>query len=212
MLEWRQGDQGPLFSEMNKNKENTENNSSGTSLKIWLFDTLKSGLVGILVALFLVTFVVANSIVPTGSMEHTIEAGSRIMGLRIAYNFIEPERGDIVIFKSPNDKSVMYVKRLIGLPGDIIKFNFNKEKASYDVYINGEKLEESYLADEGIYECGEYDTYIVPENSYFFLGDNRNRSNDARFWNEHFIEKEDLVAKVYFQYWKGFKWLDSYPY
>ena len=76
------------------------------------------------------------------------------------------------------------------------------------VYINGEKLEEPYL-NEPMIVIGDMH-FEVPEDSYFFMGDNRNNSNDARFWKTTYVKKEKLVAKVLFQYWKGFKWLDTY--
>ena len=74
--------------------------------------------VAIALALLLKNYLIINATVPTGSMEHTIEPGDDLFGLRIAYNFTEPKRGDIIIFKFPDDESEKYVKRIIGLPGD----------------------------------------------------------------------------------------------
>ncbi len=152
----------------------------------------------ILVALILWRFILLNATIPTGSMENTIETGSRVMGLRCAYWFSEPERGDIIVFYAPDEEDVLFVKRLIGLPGDTVKIQDGK------TFINGEPLDEPYLAEEII---GKFGPYEVPEDSYFMMGDNRNHSADARFWTNRFITKDDIVGKAYFTYWPGIHWI-----
>ena len=86
-----------------------------------MFSWVKVIVSAIIIALLVDFFIIANAVVPTGSMETTIPAGSRIMGLRLYYDFKEPERGDIVIFKYPDDESVDYLKRIIGLPGETVE-------------------------------------------------------------------------------------------
>lgn len=158
-----------------------------------------------LVVWLLTTFIIANSYIPSGSMESTIMTGSRVMGNRLAYKFgTEPQRGEIIIFRYPDNPKVYFVKRLIGLPGDTVEIKKNASDPGYgSVYINGELLEESYLNEK--MEVPEEMSFEVPEDSYFFLGDNRNYSNDARYWEHTYVKKDALVAKVIFQYWKGFK-------
>ena len=90
------------------------------SIKAEVFSWVKVIVSAIIIALLVDFFIIANAVVPTGSMETTIPAGSRIMGLRLYYDFKEPERGDIVIFKYPDDESVDYLKRIIGLPGETV--------------------------------------------------------------------------------------------
>lgn len=75
-------------------------------------------------------YVIINATVPTGSMEHTIEPGDDLFGLRLAYQFSEPKRGDIVIFRFPDDETQKYVKRVIGLPGEKVTIEDAK------IYIN----------------------------------------------------------------------------
>lgn len=147
------------------------------------------------IAFVLTTFVIANSEVPTGSMENTIMAHSRVIGSRLHYKFADPERGDVAIFvfgwqcprctaigegEDPavcpacgyelgkRAKTVYYVKRVIGLPGDVIDIIDDK------VYLNGSEtpLEEPYLAEE--MNQGETMHFEVPEDCYFMMGDNRN--------------------------------------
>ena len=127
----------------------------------------------VIIALVLNNFIIANSRVPSGSMENTIMTKSRVIGSRLSYLTDDPERGDIVIFHYPDDESVYYVKRVIGLPGETVEIVDGK------VYINGSDtpLEEPYLPEP---MEGSYGPYTVPEGSYFMLGDNRNNSRDAK--------------------------------
>lgn len=190
-------------------KNRPKEDSQKVSLKNVLKEWIEGGLYGLIVALILTNFVIANTVVPSGSMENTIAVGSRLIGSRLDYKFSQPQRGDIIIFRYPDDKNIYFVKRLIGLPGDRIEF-IPDDKGTFDIFINGELYEENYLAGGNkATTFGRSPIYEVPENSYFFLGDNRNYSNDARFWNTQFVSKEDLIAKVYFKYWKGIEWLDS---
>lgn len=168
-------------------------------------DMVKLFLPAVIIAWFITTYLIANAVVPSGSMETTIMTNSRLIGNRLAYRFgAKPERGDVVIFKYPDDESLYFVKRLIGLPGDTVEIVPNDSDDGYGyVKINGERINEPYL--NGLMEVSEYSKYEVPEESYFFLGDNRNHSNDARYWDTAYVKEEKLVAKVLFQYWKGFK-------
>lgn len=156
--------------------------------------------VAAVIAYVLTTYIIANSTIPTGSMQNTIMANSRVLGSRLTYKFSEPERGDIAIFLYPDDKekgiTTYYVKRIIGLPGETVDIVDGK------IYINGSDtpLDEPYLHEEmNMYEKNHLH-YNVPEGHYFMLGDNRNNSLDARFWKNKYVPEEDLVAKVYLEY------------
>lgn len=148
----------------------------------------------VVIALFLNNVIIANSRVPTGSMENTIMSHSRVIGSRLAYINSEPERGDVVIFKFPDNREVYYVKRVIGLPGETVNVVDGK------VYINDSQtpLDEPYLPEP---IEGSYGPYTVPEGCYFMMGDNRNNSLDARFWKNQFVPKKDIMAKVLFCYY-----------
>lgn len=153
-----------------------------------------------MIAYVLTTYIIANSTVPTGSMENTIMSHSRVLGSRLTYKFSEPERGDIAIFRYPDDKeegiTTYYVKRIIGLPGETVDIVDGK------IYINGSDtpLDEPYLHEEMDMYGKDHLHYNVPEGHYFMLGDNRNNSNDARFWKNKYVPEEDLIAKVYLEY------------
>ena len=142
--------------------------------------------------------------VPSESMEPTLMVHDWLIGDRHAYGINldlfgheiskkvkDPERFDIVIFKYPDDESQLFIKRVIGLPGETVSFVGGK------VYINGEPLDESaYLDDTVETDCGEEDkTFTVPEGSYFMLGDNREISLDARYWKHTYITTDDMKSK-----------------
>lgn len=150
----------------------------------------------VVISFLINTFVIVNATVPTSSMESTIMAGDRVIGSRLYYLRHEPERGDIIVFDYPDDPNILYIKRVIGVPGDHIEINGGK------VYINGEVLEEPYL---NVTTEGEWGPYDVPADSYFMLGDNRNDSADSRYWHNTFLTKEGIVGKAIFKYWKGFE-------
>jgi signal peptidase I len=150
----------------------------------------------VLIALLLKNFVIINATVPTGSMENTIMPGDDLLGLRVAYLFSEPERGDIVIFKYPDDESQKFIKRIIGLPGDEVVIEDGK------IYINGseEPLDEPYLKEEWVRNTGPFD-FEVPEGCYLVMGDNRNDSWDARYWENTYVTEDELIGKALFVYY-----------
>ena len=154
----------------------------------------------VIIALVLNNFIIANSRVPTGSMENTIMSKSRVIGSRLAYLTSDPERGDVVIFHFPDDPTgkTYYVKRIIGLPGETVDIVDGK------VYIDGSDtpLDEPYLAEP---MEGSWGPYEVPEGSYFMMGDNRNNSLDARYWENQYVKKDKIIAKVLFCYFPKFK-------
>lgn len=155
----------------------------------------------LLVALLLNSFIIVNAEVTSGSMEGTIMTGDRVIGMRVDYWFGSPQRGDIVFFKNPDNEKEIYVKRVIGLPGETV------EIISGVTYINGEALEEKYLAEapRELY----FGPYRVPEGCYFMMGDNRNNSLDSRYWNHTYVEEGKILGKAYWIYYPRFESVKS---
>lgn len=149
----------------------------------------------VLLAVFLIkNYVLINAVIPSGSMENTIMTGDRVFGSRLSYRFGEPERGDIVIFKFPDNEEELYIKRVIGLPGDKVDIRDGL------VYLNDsqEPLEEPYLRET---PTGDFGPYEVPEGCYFMLGDNRNWSKDSRLWEHTYVTRDEILAKAVFRYY-----------
>ena len=136
-------------------------------------------------ALFQSFFFMAS--VPTGSMENTIPVGAQVVTARI-FNKDNVERGDIIVFES-EELDVILIKRCLGLPGDKIVFD-----GSGRVFINDEVYRESYVSSRSDFE-GEF---VVPEDCYFFVGDNRAGSFDARYWETTYIHKDFVKGKGVF--------------
>ncbi len=140
------------------------------------------------------TFLIVNAQIPSESMENTIMTGDRVIGNRLAYKTGIPQRYDIIIFKYPDDESVLYIKRIIGLPGDTVTILGGK------VYINGstEPLDDSFTPETPL---GDFGPYTVPGNSYFVMGDNRNYSFDSRYWENTFVREDQILGKAAFCYY-----------
>ncbi len=176
--------------------EDEPKKSARSSILSEILSYIKIFAAAIIIAFITTHFIIINAQVPTGSMKNTIMEGDRLIGFRLSYIFSEPERGDIVIFKYPDDETQTYVKRVIGTPGDIIQIISGK------VYVNGEELEEDYLR-EPMAITTKQETYVVPEGHYFMMGDNRNNSLDSRYWTNTYVAKEKILAKVLFRYYDG---------
>lgn len=178
-----------VFEEYDKNeKQNT--------FVLELLSYVKIIVAAILIAFIFTQYVIVNAQVPTGSMKNTIMEGDRLIGFRLSYIFSKPQRGDIVIFKFPDDETENYVKRIIGIPGDVIQIKEGH------VYVNGELSTEDYIREEMI-DNGLEQIFVVPEDSYFMLGDNRNGSSDSRFWKNTYVKRNKILAKVIFRYFDG---------
>lgn len=158
-----------------------------------LLDWGKIIIIAVVIALVCNYFIIINAYVPTGSMNDTIATKSRMIGFRLSYLFEDPERGDIIIFKYPDDESRIFTKRIIGLPGEIV------EIIDGVVYIDGVQLEETYLKETPA--ANDFGPYNVPEDSYFCLGDNRNMSNDARYWTNKYVSRDKILGKAIFSYY-----------
>ena len=163
------------------------------------------------IALFVTTYVVHPMTVPTPSMEPTILVGDRLLIDKFTFRNAfaaglpltpasEIQRGDIVVFKFPEDPKTLYVKRAIGLPGQTL------EIIDRQVHIDGEPIEEPYKAhkNEGHYLSfrNQFDNVgplTVPPDSYFMMGDNRDDSQDSRYWG--FLHRDYIIGRPLVVFW-----------
>jgi signal peptidase I len=158
-----------------------------------------------IIALFATTFAVQAFKIPTGSMESNLLIGDHLLVNKFVYGlhgaflaqllpYKDLKRKDVIVFKYPLNPDVAYVKRLIGLPGEEI------EVVGRTVYVNGKPLEENYtqfLDNGSLYE--HYGPYRIPEGQYFAMGDNRDNSQDSRFWGT--VPRDHIIGKALAIYW-----------
>lgn len=128
------------------------------------------------------------------SMEPNLHSGEFVIVNKLAYKFGSPQIGDVIVFHFPRDTKQEYIKRVIGLPGDKVVIS-NKQ-----VMVNGQVLDEPYIAAQPIYQGN----WIVPEDSHFVLGDNRNNSSDSHNWG--MVPLSNVVGKAFFIYWPPTEW------
>lgn len=143
-----------------------------------------------ILALFIRGFIAEARYIPAESMLPTLEIGDRLAIDKLTYRFTQPKRGDIIVFSPTETLSKQgyheaFIKRIIGLPGDKILVKDRK------VYINGQPLREDYIQ---YFPNYEYGTVVVPGNSYFVLGDNRNNSYDSHYWG--FVPRQNIIGKA----------------
>lgn len=160
-----------------------------------ILDFIKTIIIAIIVAFIITNFIIVNAVIPSGSMENTIMTKDRIVAFRLSYLFSKPERQDIVILDTPNpNEDKMYLKRIIGLPGETLNIIDGK------IYINDNTipLDEPYIKEEML---GSFGPYTIPEGHYFVMGDNRNNSIDSRYWQNPFVSEDKILGKAIFRYY-----------
>ena len=146
----------------------------------------------------MITFVGQRTEVEGASMENTLHNGDNLIVDKLSYRFHDPERFDIIVFPFQYQANTYYIKRIIGLPGETVQI---MEDGS--IYINGEKLEESYgrevIQPETIGRAAE--PIVLGEDEYFVMGDNRNNSSDSRTDIVGNIKREDIIGKAWLRIW-----------
>ena len=155
------------------------------------------------VVIFLLLQATMQSFIVIGSsMKPDLHDGQRVLINKIVYAFHEPERGDVIVFKSPNRQQEDYIKRVIASPGDIVEVKMGV------VYVNGSPLDEPYIKDQPSYNLAPQK---IPENNYFVLGDNRNNSNDSH--NGWTVPHENIIGKAWLLIWPPREWgtVTNYP-
>lgn len=161
-----------------------------------VFDFLQGIVVVLAILVMVYLFIVSPQEINGASMEPNFHNGEYILTNKVLYKFREPQRGDVVIFKSPRNKEIDYIKRIIGLPGDKVGLKSNA------FYVNGQQIIESYLAPGTTIFGGTFlaegATIVVPEGQYFVAGDNRPHSSDSREFGT--IAKEDFIGVAFLRY------------
>lgn len=184
----------------------------GKSKKHVIREYAESIVIAVVMALIIKTFVIQAFKIPSGSMIPTLKIGDHILVNKFIYGtklpftdrviipLKRPNRGDIIVFKFPDDEKKDFIKRVIGLPGDSVEIKGKK------VYINGNLIEDAYAvhSDPMLYPAGiqprdNYGPLTVPQDSYFVMGDNRDFSLDSRYWG--FVKLNKIKGKAFIIYW-----------
>ena len=170
-------------------------------MKTFLREILITAILALLI-FFTVQTTLQTFVVVGPSMLPSFKDEQRLLVNKVVYYFHEPERGDVVIFQSPNNRQEDYIKRIIALPDDTV------EVKNGAVYVNGSKLDEPYIKNPPSYTLAEQK---IQEDSYFVLGDNRDNSNDShRGW---VVPRQNLVGKAWLSIWPLDNWgiVPDYP-
>jgi len=192
-------------------KKSSENDAR-TKKKSSLRENIEAILVAIVLALFIRTFIIQAFKIPSGSMKQTLQIGDHILvnkfiyGIKLPFLMTtivpikNPKRGDIVVFKFPEDPDKDFIKRVIGIAGDVV------ECRDKQVYINHKRLNHDYgihtdsnIISGGVQPRDNFGPVVVPEKSLFVMGDNRDHSYDSRFWG--FVDLKALRGKALIIYW-----------
>lgn len=157
----------------------------------------ESIVIAVILALIVREFVVQAFKIPTGSMKPALNENNRIFVNKYIYRFKAPRRGDIIVFKYPEDPKKDFIKRLIAVGNETVEIKDGS------VIINGKPVEQEMIKSIYYYNRGEYgdigQKITVPKDSYYVLGDNSASSRDSRYWG--FVPKKYLIGKAFFRYW-----------
>jgi signal peptidase I len=148
--------------------------------------------VAVLFCFFLVTFVGQAFRVQGTSMLPLLEDGERILVNKLVYRFRPIARGEVVVFYYPRDPSVSFIKRVVGLPGDVVELRLGQ------LFVNGRKVEETYLSPR-FRDDESYSAVEVKKGYYYVLGDHRNSSNDSRSWGE--VPEKYIYGRAEARFW-----------
>jgi signal peptidase I len=159
---------------------------------IVLWEWLPIAIGALCATLLLRTFAFASFFIPSSSMEQTIDVGDLVLSWNFSYQVLgeDPQRGDIIVFDHPNPTHEMWIKRVIGEPGDVI------ESYGGQVIVNGKVLKEPYVKQPSYFDFGPV---RVPNGFYFVMGDNRRDSMDSRFWGP--LHRDRIVGRAAFVFW-----------
>ena len=180
----------------NDKKQTTDTNSSA---KIWnsLRENFSLIAIALVLAFLIRTFIAEPRYIPSDSMVPTLLTGDRLVIEKISYHFHSPQFGDIIVFHPPEElqnrgyqKNQAFIKRVIGEPGNVVSINTG------EVFLDGKSLQEDYIAEP---PNQPFPPVKVPPDNLFVMGDNRNDSNDSRYWG--FLPKHNVIGRAVFRFW-----------
>ncbi|MDP8234037.1 MAG: signal peptidase I [Candidatus Saelkia tenebricola] len=158
----------------------------------------ESIVIALLAALVIRTFIIEAFKIPSGSMKPTLEIGDRIFVSKFIYRYKEPQRGDIVVFRYPENPKKYFVKRLIAMGNEVVGIEDGNITIDGELVKNPEILQKFYYYNKGQY--GLQDSEVqVPDENFYFLGDNSAFSKDSRYWG--YVPRKNIVGKAFLRFW-----------
>lgn len=153
--------------------------------------------ISLCLAVIIRIFIAEPRYIPSDSMVPTLHTGDRLVVEKVSYRFHPPSQGDIIVFQPPAElqrrgypQDQAFIKRIIGIPGKILKVSNGQ------VYLDGQPLKEDYIAEPA---NQPFPPVQIPEDQYFVMGDNRNDSNDSRYWG--FLPRQNIIGRAAFRFW-----------
>jgi signal peptidase I len=168
---------------------------SDSRAKSTLREFVETLVLTVLIYVLVRTFLFENYRVVGHSMVPTLEDNQYLAVNKLAYRLHEPQRGDIIVFRDPRSDDRKLIKRVIGLPGEVVEIDGGQ------VFIDGQLLDEPYIEVPGLYA---YPAMPLPAEQYFVLGDNRNNSSDSHSWGP--LPRNLIVGKAWISYWPPQLW------
>ena len=165
---------------------------------LFIWEVSKIVIIAAVIVIPIRYFIFQPFFVKGASMEPNFSNGDYLIVDELSYHFREPKRGEVVVFKSPNKTSQMYIKRIIGLPGETVEIKDGKIIVYLTPFSDGSFLDESEYLSYNVYTPGEM-RISLGDNEYFVLGDNRSYSSDSRIWGP--LIREDIIGRVVFRPW-----------
>lgn len=172
----------------------------------------ESIIVAVILALIIRTFFVQAFKIPSGSMEETLLIGDHLLVSKFLYGtkipftdskilkIRDPKRGDVIVFEYPEDPSKDFIKRVVGTPGDVVEGKDKKVFVNGALYVNPHEVhKEQEIIPKAQNPRDTFGPVTVPADSYFVMGDNRDRSYDSRFWG--FVKSPKIKGKAFIKYW-----------
>lgn len=155
-------------------------------------------LVALILTLVIRTFVVQAFKIPSESMYPTLMVGDKLFVNKFIYRFRDPQRGEVIVFKYPENPSKDFIKRVIGIPGDSVEIRNGSIFINDKKWIHPDEIRENLYYNQEPY-AGAGQKLVIPTDAYFVLGDNSISSRDSRYWG--FVPKDLLVGKAFVRWW-----------
>src|SRR3989344_5458452 len=181
----------------NNLKDSDDNYSKKAEVLAFIWETVKIVTISLAIIIPIRYYLVQLFFVKGASMEQNFHDGDYLLIDEISYRFNEPSRGDVIVFRYPENPSQFYIKRIIGLPGETVEVKNNKVKIYNTEFERGFMPKEYYLSD-GQETFGNNMTQLK-DNEYFVMGDNRLQSSDSRRWGP--VPKSNITGKAFLRLW-----------